>query len=187
MGTNKQKAFSTILEDPSQDRKVIIVLLSGISLPRALACLFLVLRFNMYSHLQILSVLNETLLAKVTAAAFLLLLAPLSLFLLDSYSFYYQKPSNLPVLNLEGWQFEKAKSRYISNVFYYLKLGREQVRSIPHCRRTAVKARGLLWILNFASCAEAYTVNLPSFATNHSSSGALKGTSLFFPNNSLRS
>jgi hypothetical protein len=102
----------------------------------------------MYSHPQILSVLNETILAKVAVTVLLLSLVPLTLFLIDSYNFYYQKPSNLPVLNLEGWQFEKAKSKYISNVFYYLKLGREQV-SIPHCRCKAVKSSRPIPVLGF--------------------------------------
>jgi hypothetical protein len=89
----------------------------------------------MYSQPQIFSVLNETLLAKFTATALLLLLVPFSFFLIDTYK-SFQKPSNLPVLNLEGWKFEKAKSKYISNVSYYLKLGREKVRIIPWAKRT---------------------------------------------------
>lgn len=79
--------------------------------------------------------MSETLLAKISATALLLLLVPFSVFLIDTYK-SFQKPSNLPVLNLEGWEFEKAKSKYISNVFYYLKLGREKVRVILLAKRT---------------------------------------------------
>ena len=83
-------------------------------------------RIIMFSQLQTASVLSETLLAKIATTVILLSLVPVSLFLLDSYH-YYRKPANLPVLNLDGWGFEKAKSRYIANVFFYLKLGREKV------------------------------------------------------------
>lgn len=36
-----------------------------------------------------------------------------------------RKPCNLPVVNLSGWRFEEAKQRYISNLWDYLRLGRE--------------------------------------------------------------
>jgi cytochrome P450 len=103
--------------------------------------LFSLTYYTMYSQPKTVSVLNETLIAKVAATTLLLLLMPLSFFLLQCYN-YYSKPSNLPVLNLEGWEFEKAKSKYISNVFYYLKLGREKVGSISCCRIMTVTSAG---------------------------------------------
>ena len=82
---------------------------------------------------KIFLLLNQPLLAKVATTALLLSLVPLSLFILDCYN-WYRKPANLPVLNLEGWEFEKAKSKYISNIFHYLRLGREKVSHFPRCQ-----------------------------------------------------
>ena len=75
-------------------------------------------------------VLTESFLSKLAASVVLLLLVPLTLVLIDCFN-YYRKPCNLPALNLEGWQFEKAKQKYIANVGYYLRLGREKFRNQP--------------------------------------------------------
>ena len=38
-------------------------------------------------------------------------------------------PCNLPVLNLEGWQFAKAKHEYLTDLGKYLQIGRNLVCS----------------------------------------------------------
>ena len=57
--------------------------------------------------------------------------------------FKLRKSCDLPVLNLDGWRFEEAKERYISDLFGYLKYGREKVchhlqEISPHCVKAAV-------------------------------------------------
>lgn len=84
----------------------------------------------MFSLTQSSHILNERLSHTIATSIFLFLLAPLGLFLLDFYH-YHRKPCDVPVINLEGWQYEKAKKNAISNFAYYLKLGRESSRSMP--------------------------------------------------------
>ncbi len=80
--------------------------------------------------IQLTPAFTEPLFSKVAASVALLLLVPLTLFIIDCFD-YYRRPCNLAALNLEGWQFEKAKEKYIANVSYYLRLGRERFRNQP--------------------------------------------------------
>jgi hypothetical protein len=88
---------------------------------------------------KIFLLLNQPLLAKVAITALLLPLVSLSLFILDCYN-WHRKPADLSVLNLEGWEFEKAKSKYISNISHYLKLGREKVSHFLRCKSLTISS-----------------------------------------------
>ena len=71
---------------------------------------------------------SHTIAVKLVVCTLLFSLGTVFVFLFEWYK-RLRAPCDLPVLNLEGWQFGKAKQAYITNLRYYLKIGREQMRN----------------------------------------------------------
>lgn len=74
------------------------------------------------------SILLQGILIAVSVSSAVLLIARLI-----TTSEFWEKlnpPCDLPVLNLEGRQFAKAKHEYLTNLGKYLQIGREKVCSL---------------------------------------------------------
>ena len=82
-----------------------------------------------YSSLFQGSILLQSVLVALLVPSTVLLIVRLITAGLDFWE-KLNPPCDLPVLNLEGWQFAKAKQEYLTNLGKYLQIGREKVCSL---------------------------------------------------------